>query len=44
MNIIQGITKYPKGILPMFCKGFGCNNVKRIEVSGEGSKEEVNDK
>ena len=44
MNIIQGITKYTKGILPMFCKSFGCNKVESIEVPGMGSKEDVNDK
>jgi FMN-dependent NADH-azoreductase len=42
--IMQGITKYPVSILSMFCKGFGCRKVKKIEVSGVTSKEALDDK
>ncbi|SDN00688.1 flavodoxin family protein [Acetanaerobacterium elongatum] len=44
VNRIQGITKYPLDILGMFCRGFGCSKVKKIEVTSAYSKEQVSDK
>lgn len=42
--LTQGITRYPKDVLGMFCKAYACNKVVKIIIPGAGSKEHINAK